>query len=67
MWQLCLLNLRNSAFLRLILILSDRLRPMQAYAQGKSEQVMGEAIQLGIKEGVWERCDLVCINQSVYH
>eukprot|EP00730_Choanoeca_flexa_P016727 TRINITY_DN7967_c0_g2_i3.p1 TRINITY_DN7967_c0_g2~~TRINITY_DN7967_c0_g2_i3.p1 ORF type:complete len:362 (+),score=103.85 TRINITY_DN7967_c0_g2_i3:142-1227(+) len=31
----------------------------EAYGSGKAEEVMGEAIKLGIEQGVWERNDLV--------
>lgn len=31
----------------------------EAYAEGKSEVVMGQAIQRGIENGVWKRSDLV--------
>lgn len=31
----------------------------ETYAKGKSEEIMGEAIKLGIHEKVWERDDLV--------
>lgn len=34
------------------------------YAQGAAEEVMGEAVQMGIKEGVWERTYVVLVALS---
>jgi len=31
----------------------------EAYADGKSEEIMGKCVQRGIQEGVWARSDLV--------
>lgn len=31
----------------------------ETYAKGKSEEVMGTVFQIGFKEGLWERDDLV--------
>lgn len=37
----------------------------ETYAKGEAERVMGKAIERGIKEGVWERDDLV-VSTKIY-